>query len=287
MFFQKGFGVSRLIFIALVVFLSGCSALQKTLDVKKPEASVTGVSIKDLSTDAVTLLVDVNVVNPNAFKLNTAGFDLDLMINKSKIATIAQPDASLSLPAKGSNNMTLPVTLTFDQVLASISGLGDKAEVDYGIEGKVAINLPVLGDIDIPVDYAGVLPVPKQPEVEVKNFNLDSIGLSGAQVSVDLEVTNPNVFDLNLNNLNYALAIEGKPIGQGNIKAIDLPQGEKRGITIPLSIGMSDMGMSLYRLMTSSDPINVDVSIGADVDTSVDGWKSTPLQYQTQQTLNR
>lgn len=279
--------VSRFFLFVLVALLSGCSTLQKTLDVKKPEATVAGVSIKDISLEAVTLLVDVNVANPNAFKLNTAGFDLDLMINQSKLVTLAQPDSSLSLPAKGSANMTLPVTLTFDQLLASIGGLGDKAEVDYGIEGDVAINLPVLGDIDIPVDYAGVLPVPKQPEVEVKNFNLDSIGLSGAEVSVDLEVANPNVFDLNLSDLNYALAIEGKPIGQGNIKAIDLPQGEKRELTIPLSIGMSDMGMSLYRLMTSSDPINVDVNIGANVGTSLDGWKSIPLQYQTQQTLNR
>jgi LEA14-like dessication related protein len=287
MFFRKGIWFSRVFCIALMVFLSGCSALQKTLEVKKPTASVSSVSIESLSTESVTLLVDVNIANPNAFKLNTAGFDLDLLINKSKIASIAQPDASLSLPAKGSNKITLPVTLTFDQVLASVSGLGDKAEVDYGIEGKVAINLPVLGDIDLPVDYAGVLPVPKQPEVKFKNFNLDSIGLSGAEMSVDLEVTNPNVFDLNLKDLSYQLAVEGKSIGQGNIKTIDLPQGETRNLSIPLSIGMSDMGMNLYRLMTSSDPINVDVSMGAEVDTSIAGWKTTPVQYQTKQTLNR
>lgn len=283
----RNVAVSRFFLFVLIALLSGCSALQKTLDVKKPEASVTSVAIQDISLEAVTLLVDVNIANPNAFKLNTAGFDLDLIINQSKLVTLAQPDASLSLPAKGSNNMTLPVTLTFDQVLSSIRSLSDKSEVDYGIEGKVAIHLPVLGDIDIPVDYAGVLPVPKQPEVEVKNFNLESIGVNGAEVSVDLEVANPNVFDLNLSDLNYALAIEGKPVGQGNIKAIDLPQGEKRDLTIPLSIGMSDMGMSLYRLMTSSDPINVDVNIGANVGTSLEGWKSIPLQYQTQQTLNR
>ena len=287
MFSIKGILFRRAFCVVLLMVLSGCSSLQKSFEVKKPEALIRSVSIEHLSTESVTLLVDIDVSNPNAFKLNAAGFDLDLLINKSKIASIVQSDASLSLPAKGRNNITLPMTLTFDQVLASVRGLGDKAEVDYGIEGMVAINLPVLGDIDIPVNYVGVLPVPKQPEVKFNNFNLDSIGLSGAKLSVDLEVTNPNVFDLNLHDLNYELAIEGKSIGQGNIKSIDLPKGETRNLSIPLSIGISNIGMNLYRLMTGSDPINVGVNIGAQVDTSLDGWKTTPLQFKTQQILNR
>ena len=47
------------------------------------------------------------------------------------------------------------------------------------------------------------------------------------------------------------------------------------------------MGSSLYRLLTSSDPVVVDVSVGAEVDTSIIGWKSTPLSFETQQILNR
>ncbi|MEP2617798.1 MAG: LEA type 2 family protein [Marinomonas sp.] len=287
MSFQKGLGLSRLFVITLVVFLSGCSALQKTFEVKKPEASVTSVSIDSLSAESITLLVNLNVANPNAFTLNTGGFDLDLMVNDSQIATIAQPDASLSLPAKGSNSMTLPVTLPFEELLSSVDGLSDKSEVNYGIDGDVAINLPVLGDIDIPVRYTGTLPVPKKPEVSFKNFNLDSVSLNGAKMSVDLEVTNPNVFDLKLNDLNYELAMQDKSIGQGTIETIDLPQGETRELNIPLSLSLSDMGMTLYRMLSGSDPISADMSVEADVDTSLEGWQTLPLSFQTQQTLSR
>ncbi|WP_369922159.1 LEA type 2 family protein [Marinomonas polaris] len=277
----------RFIGMALIVLLSGCSALQKTIDVHKPTASVTGVSIESLSTEAVTLLVDVKVTNPNSFALKTAGFDLDLLVNKHNIATINQPDSSLSLPAKGSNSVRLPVTLTFDQVIKSVGDLANKTELDYAVEGKVAINLPVLGDFDMPVDFTGVLPIPKQPDITFKNLNIDSIGLSGVKLSVDLEIVNPNRFDVNLSNVRYQLKTEGKSLGEGRIQNIDLLEGKTQHLSIPLSIAMSGMGSSLYRLLTSSDPIAVDVSVGADVDTNIGGWKSTPLSFETKQILNR
>ena len=49
----------------LLVFtlLSGCAALQDVAKVDKPKASVAGVSVSDLSLQAVTLLVDVEVAN--------------------------------------------------------------------------------------------------------------------------------------------------------------------------------------------------------------------------------
>jgi len=251
--------------VLLVVLLSGCSVFQKSLDVSKPKASINSVSIGKLSTQSVTLLVDVEVTNPNVFALKTAGFDLDLLINDQRIASVAQPDASLSLPAKGNNNIQLPVTLTFDQIMKSVSDFDDKTEISYGVEGKVVIDVPVLGNINMPVSFSGVLPIPKQPEITFKNFNVDKISLSGAKLSVDLDIKNPT----------------------GEIKAINLPQGKTQSISIPLSIGMSDMGMSLYRILSSSDPIAVDISVGAEVDAGIDGWKSTPLSLETQQMITR
>lgn len=273
--------------VLLVLFLSGCSVLQETLEVRKPKASISHVAIDKLSTQSVTLLVDLKVTNPNEFTLKTAGFDLDLLINDQRIASVAQPNASLSLPAKGSNSIQLPVTLTFDQIMKSVSDLDDKMEVSYGVEGKVAINLPVLGNFNMPVSFSGVLPIPKQPEITFKNFNVDAINLSGAKLSVDLEIKNPNVFDIDLNNVSYQLKAQGKSLGEGEIRAIKLPQGKTQSVSIPLSIGMSDMGMSLYRILSSSDPVAVDVSVGAEVDTGIKGWKSTPLSLETQQMITR
>ncbi|RCW95820.1 LEA type 2 family protein [Marinomonas foliarum] len=152
----------RFIGIALIVLLSGCSALKDTMDVRKPTASVTGVSVKSVSTKSMTLLVEVKVNNPNSFDLKTADVDLDLLLNEHKVVKINQPDVNLSLPAEGSNSMRLPVTLMFDQILESVGGLPDKNGLKYVVKGAVVINLPVLGDFDVPVDYSGALSMPKK-----------------------------------------------------------------------------------------------------------------------------
>ncbi len=273
--------------VIFVLLMSGCASLEKTLDVSKPEASVASVSIERLSMESITLLVEVEVENRNAFKLNAAGFDLDLMLNNSVLTSIAQPDTSLSIPAKGRSSVKLPVTLTFDQVLASIDGLDKKTEVDYGVKGNVIINLPVLGDFKMPVDYFDVLPVPKPPEVAFENLSVDSVGFTGVKLSVDLDIMNPNVFDVRLEDVNYQLKAQGKTIGQGNISSMDFPQGKKKSLSIPLSLSVGDMGTSLYRVLAGSGPIEVDVIMEANVDTDLEGWKSTPLKFETQQVLNR
>jgi len=133
------------------------------MDVEKPTASVTSVSIDSVSMKSMVLLVEVKLDNPNAFDLlKTAGVDLDLLMNKRIIAKINQPDTSVSLPAGGSNSIRLPVKLMFDQILDSVGDMSNKKALDYMVEGAVVINLPVIGDFDVPVDYSGMLSLPKQ-----------------------------------------------------------------------------------------------------------------------------
>lgn len=277
----------RLISVVTILFLSGCASLQETMDVHKPTASVTGVSIDKLSTEDVTLLLDVEVKNPNVFALKTAGFDLELLINGNAIANVNQPDSSLSLPAKGSNSVRLPVTLTFDQLMKSVTGLKDKSDIDYAVEGDVAINLPVLGDLKMPVNFAGKLPIPQKPKIDFKGVAMDSIGLSGAEFNVDLEITNPNDFDVNLSDISYQIASKGASLGGGNIDKLDLEKGATKTLSIPVTVGVSEMGMSAYKMLTGTDPINVDIDVSANVDTDISGWKSSPIKYETQQVLKR
>jgi LEA14-like dessication related protein len=257
------------------------------MDVHKPKASISGVSIGSLSTDSVTLLLDVNVTNPNVFPLKTAGFDLGLLVNGNNIAKVNQPDSSLSLPAKGSNSVRLPVTLTFDQLLKSVSGLKGQKQLDYAVEGDVAVNLPVLGDLKMPVEFAGQLPIPQKPEVAFKGVKMDSISLNGAKFSMDLDVTNPNDFDVNLSDIRYQLASQGTSLGGGEIPKLDLGKGKTQSLSIPLTVGLSDIGMSAYRMLTSSDPVSMDISVGANVDTDIAGWKPSPLKYEAKQLLRK
>ena len=272
----------------LLVFtlLSGCAALQDVAKVDKPKASVAGVSVSDLSLQAVTLLVDVEVANPNAFALNTSGFDLDLDIAGSTLANVAQPDRQMSIPAKGSNHVKLPVTLAFSDVYKAVSGAAGKNSVPYGINGNVMLNLPVLGDVSLPLSFEDILPIPKMPDIKLSQVRLVEAGFSGVKLNMEMQVTNPNAFGLSVNSLNYALQAAGKSLGSGAVKSLNIGQGESQTVSVPLSLSLSELGMSLYKIFTTRGDVDFALQGKADIAPDLSVWKPQPVNFNSQKSFS-
>lgn len=279
--------VRTVFMMSAVSLLAACSTLQQMMDVKEPDARVAGVSLSALSLDAATLLVDVEVSNPNGFTLNTAGFDLDLAVAGENIARVQQPDAALSVPAKGSNSVKLPVTVNFRDIIAAAGAIKDKKSVDYALNGKVTVNLPVLGDVSLPLNFADALPVPKLPELKFRDASLKSVNWSGAEMLVSLDVTNPNLFGIDLNSLSYALKAQGKDIGSGALNGIHLGEDETQTLNIPLSVSLTTLGISLFRMLTGDEDVTVGLDANADVAPDLGIWKPEPMSFTAERKLSR
>ena len=275
-----------LLLLAAFTLLSGCAALQDVAKVMKPEASVADVSVADLSLQSITLLVDVKVDNPNAFALNTSGFDLDLDIAGSTLANVKQPDSKMSIPAQGSNHMKLPVTLAFKDLYSAVSGAAGKNSVPYGIKGNVKLNLPVLGDVSLPLSFEDILPIPKMPDIKLNNIRLDSASLSGIKLNMDMEVTNPNSFGLTVNSLGYALKAAGKSLGSGNMQSLNIGEGESKVVSVPLSLSLSELGMSLYKMLTGSDAVKFALQGNADIAPDLGVWKPEAFSFNSEKSVS-
>ncbi len=272
--------------VLLTVFLASCATLQGMVDVQKPTARVAGVSIGALSLDQATLLVDVAVANPNAFALDAAGFDMDLAIGGQQLASVKQPDSSVSVPANGEESVQLPVTLKFSDIAAAVGGLSGKNQVDYALNGRVMIDLPVLGNMEIPLNFSDILPVPKLPEIRFSNISLSDVSWSGAKLLVSLDVENPNTFGIDLNSLAYSLKAEGKTLGAGAVNQIKLEQGQAQKVDIPLEVSLTNLGISLFRMLSGGDAVNVGIDGSADVAPDIGIWKPEPMSFKAERTLN-
>ena len=279
-------GVVNTALILGAVFLSGCASLQQIMDVQKPTASVAGVSLGNISLSEATLLVDVAVANPNGFALDAAGFDLDLAIAGQSLAKVAQPDSQVKVPAQGTGKVQLPVTLNFNDVAKALGGFGDNNQVDYAIDGNVTMNVPVLGDISLPLSFADVLPIPQLPKISFSDVSLSDVSWSGAKMLVNLDVTNPNSFGVNLNSLAYNLQAQGKALGSGALSGIKLEEGQTQNIAIPLDISLTNLGISLFRMLSGGDPVEVGLSGKADVAPDLGLWKPEPMEFNASRTLN-
>lgn len=275
-----------LISLVMISFLASCATLQGIVDVQKPTARVAGVSLGDLNLEQATLLVDVAVANPNGFALDAAGFDLDLTVAGQQLASVAQPDSAVSVPAQGEESVQLPVTLKFSEIAAAIGGLSGKNTIDYALDGNVIMNIPVMGDVKLPLNFADVLPVPKLPDIKFSNVSLSDVSWSGAKMLVSLDVTNPNAFGIDLNSLAYNLQAEGKSLGSGAIENIKLEQGQAQTVDIPFEVSLTNLGISLFRMLSGGDAVKVGLDGSADIAPDIGIWKPEPMSFNAERTLN-
>ena len=143
--------------LLISVFSVGCAAL----NLQKPTAAVTGMAVQNVNASGFTMNFDMDVKNPNAIELPIGGADYKLQLSGQQLLDgKAKPQGSI--PASGSKHVTLPVTLTFENLLAAEQGIVKSGgNVPYSLNGGLSFDTgsPLLGTLRVPVQYNGNLPL--------------------------------------------------------------------------------------------------------------------------------
>lgn len=142
--------------MVLCVLVAGCSSVQR------PTASFRSMSIGDVNTKGFTMNVDVDVQNPNSVALPLSNVDYGLGLGGVKVIDKARAKPASSIPANGTGTVTIPVALTFENLLSAEEAIrkGGGA-VEYALDAGLNFDtgLPVLGVQRVPFSYAGTLNV--------------------------------------------------------------------------------------------------------------------------------
>jgi LEA14-like dessication related protein len=152
------------VILPLVLISLACSS------VKQPTATFKGVNVTELTPQGFALAFDLNVQNPNPVALPVSGANYKLGFGGVNVLEgKAKPNATL--PANGNTDVRLPVTVTFDNLLAAekaiVSGGGN---LPYSLTGDVSFDAGSGGNVlskalgqspTIPLKYEGTLDVKK------------------------------------------------------------------------------------------------------------------------------
>lgn len=143
--------------LTLVLLAGGCSTAQR------PTTSFKSMGISDVSPKGFTMNVDVNVENPNAFALPLTNADYGLSLGGSKLVESAKiKPASSSIPANGKGVVTIPVPLTFENLLTVADSIKKGGgSIKYGLDAGLNFDtgMPVVGVQRVPFAYEGTLDV--------------------------------------------------------------------------------------------------------------------------------
>ncbi|XP_055817200.1 desiccation protectant protein Lea14 homolog [Solanum dulcamara] len=132
---------------------------EKLGNMEKPEATITDVDLKRIGFDGISFHAKVAVKNPYSVPIPIMEIDFTLKSATRVIASGRIPDPG-SIKANDSTMLDVPVKVPHSVLLCLVRDLGGDWDVDYTLELCLIIDIPVIGNITIPLSYSGEYKLP-------------------------------------------------------------------------------------------------------------------------------
>ncbi|KAI3444483.1 hypothetical protein Pfo_001148 [Paulownia fortunei] len=133
--------------------------VDKAGNMKKPEASITDVDLKDVGLDGITYLAKVSVLNPYGVSIPICDITYTLKSVDRVIASGNIPDPG-SLKGNDKTILEAGMKVPKSVLLSLMKDIGADWDIDYFLEISLVIDLPVVGNITIPLSHKGEMKLP-------------------------------------------------------------------------------------------------------------------------------
>ena len=131
-------------FSFFLIFLSACSSAGIKGLVEPPKVQVHKLEMGSLNLSGGTATIILNIQNPNKFPIPLAGFDYGLSLNGVQVAR-GDKEHKVTIKSGEAQKVSVPITLSFSNMLNMIPGLMRSRELDYSLDGSVHLpwfNIP-------------------------------------------------------------------------------------------------------------------------------------------------
>ncbi len=275
-------------FLAFLFFITACNELknlQNMMDVKNPQVRFESAKLTGLSFEKADLLFNLKVVNPNDFNITLSGFDYDLLINQNSFLSGKQ-NKGVAVKANNSSDVQIPLTLKYEELYKAYKSFEDDDVLRYTLKTGLLFDIPVLGKVRVPVSKSGELPSLKLPSISFKSIKLNDIGFSGADLTLEVGVDNPNNMSLLLNKMDYNFKVNGRQWASGRAEE-KLPVNKKGESTlkIPLKLDFLQIGTTAYQLLQGNSDLNIEFKGNADMNSSLELLKQFDISFDESKTV--
>lgn len=263
----------------MVLVFSGCAALEQSGLWKKPGMKFDAVRIAALDFEGITLDLGLKVSNPNAYGIAYGAMEYALKLQNTDFLS-GTLEQSGRIEAGQTQKVTLPLTFRF----ADMVDLVKNSTADtfaYGLDAAMLFNIPLVGEVKLPVRTEGSLPIPKVPEIGLNAMDVDNVSLAGADILLKFEVKNPNVFDLVLGGFDYALGLNGQSVVSGKSAARQTLGAGKTGVVeIPVRLSFLEGGMALYNLLVGGGDLQYQLDFNSILGSGLPALQNVPFNTQ-------
>lgn len=137
---------------------------EKIANVKKPEAEITDVDLKNVSREAVEYDAMVSVDNPYSHSLPICELSYNFKSAGKVIASGTMADPG-SLKGNDKTLLQVPMKVPHNILVSLAKDIGADWDIDYEVELGLTIDLPILGNFTIPLSKKGEIKLPSLSDI--------------------------------------------------------------------------------------------------------------------------
>ncbi|CAO2186271.1 unnamed protein product [Urochloa humidicola] len=131
----------------------------KVAKVEKPEAELADVSVGHVGRDGATLASRIDVRNPYSHAIPVCEISYSLRSAGREVASGTMPDPG-SLTAGDATRLDVPVKVPYDFLVSLVRDAGSDWDIDYEMRVGLTVDLPVVGNLTLPLTKSGELKLP-------------------------------------------------------------------------------------------------------------------------------
>lgn len=252
--------MNRALLIALACLGTGCEALTEfTPKVHFDRLNVDAIDFQHADVDFV-----FRVDNPNPIGVGLADYSYDLSLEEVPFLE-GTNDAGFDLEANGSSELALPLDLAWTQIFETIDATRGEDLVDFRLGGAMGFDTPA-GKVDIPFDEEGDFPALRTPTFRFQALRVPKVGLTTADIEVDLGVDNPHGATLFFDRFDYGLSLGGVEVADGLVSTFAVDGATEGTLTLPVSVNLLSVGEVVLDAI-AGERIDLGLDASMEVDT--------------------
>jgi len=251
---------ARQALLAAAVLCTGCEALEPfTPKVRFDRLDIQEVDFQHAEADFV-----FSVDNPNPVEIGLASLSYDLSLEEEPFLS-GDNDDGLQLQANGTSELPLALDVVFAEVFSTIDATRGEDVVDFELAGDMGFNTPA-GRVKLPYREGGDFPALRTPRFRFQAVRLPRVGLTSADVEVDLGVDNLQGSTLFFDQFDYQLDLGDTQVADGLVSSFAVEGDQEGTLTLPVTVDLFSVG-EVIAAAIAGERLPLGLSASMDVDT--------------------
>ena len=132
---------STVVLLGTLVLLAGCAMLNR-VHFRQPTAELAAVRVTGLGLAGGTLIVGLDVTNPNPYSIQGVEIRADITLEDTHFGEAFLSGAT-TLPGESVTRVEIPMRFTWEGVGAAARGFLTQGSVAYVLGGRILVETPI------------------------------------------------------------------------------------------------------------------------------------------------